>query len=44
MQAYVRSADGVDDKQQLIRDMGGWIDESIAELERLGLFESQPAG
>jgi methyltransferase-like protein len=44
MQAYVRSADGIDDKQQLIRDMSGWIDESIAELERLGLFEAQPAG
>jgi SAM-dependent methyltransferase len=44
MQAYVRSADGIDDKQQLIRDMSGWIDESVAELERLGLFESQPAG
>jgi methyltransferase-like protein len=44
MQAYVRSADGVDDKQQLIRDMSGWIDESVAELERLGLFEAQPAG
>jgi SAM-dependent methyltransferase len=44
MQAYVRSADGIDDKQQIIRDMSGWIDESVAELERLGLFETQPAG
>ena len=40
MQAFVRSADGVADKQQLIRDMPGWINESIEELERLGLFES----
>jgi SAM-dependent methyltransferase len=44
MQAYVRSADGIDDKQQIIRDMSGWIDESVAELERIGLFETQPAG
>ena len=43
-QAYVRSAANIEDKQQLIRDMSGWVDESIAELERLGLFESQPAG
>jgi hypothetical protein len=35
----VRSADDIADKQQLIRDMPTWIDESIEELERLGLFE-----
>ena len=44
MQAFVRSSDDIEDKQQLIRDMSGWVDESISELERLGLFESQLAG
>jgi methyltransferase-like protein len=44
MQAYVRSADDIADKQQLIRDMPDWVNESIQELERLGLFEAQPAG
>jgi len=39
VQAFVRSADDIADKQQLIRDMPTWIDESIEELERLGLFE-----
>lgn len=40
MQAFVRTAEGVDDKQQLIRDMNDWVDSSIGELARLGLFES----
>ena len=44
MQGFVRSADDIADKQQLIRDMPDWVNESIQELERLGLFEAQPAG
>ena len=44
MQSFVRGGDEIEDKRQLVRDMSGWVDESITELERLGLFESQPAG
>ena len=44
MQSFVRTAGDIEGKQQLIRDMSEWVDESIAELERLGLFETQPAG
>jgi methyltransferase-like protein len=39
MQAFVRSAADIEGKNELIRDMPGWIDESINELSRLGLFE-----
>lgn len=40
MQAFARSQDDFEGKQQLIRDMPSWIDESIAELARLGVFEA----
>ena len=40
LQAFVRSAGDIEGKQELIRDMPTWVDESIAELSRLGVFES----
>lgn len=40
MSAYIASSDEVEDKQELIDNLPGWIDESIADLARLGVFES----
>jgi hypothetical protein len=40
LQAFIRSAGDIEGKQELIRDMPTWVDESIAELSRLGVFES----
>ena len=39
MRLFVRSAPGVQDRKDLIRDMPGWVNASIEELSRLGLFE-----
>jgi SAM-dependent methyltransferase len=39
LKSFVRSAANIEGKNDLIRDMSGWVDESIAELSRLGLFE-----
>lgn len=39
MRSFVRSARDIRDKQELIRDMPGWVDSGIHQLSRLGLFE-----
>ena len=39
MKTFVGSASGIADKDEIIRDMAGWVDASIVELARLGLFE-----
>lgn len=40
MRSFVRAARDIQDQEDLIRDMPGWVDASIGELSRLGLFES----
>jgi SAM-dependent methyltransferase len=40
MQSFVRGQKDIENKQQLITEMDDWIEESIAELERLGVFEA----
>lgn len=39
MQTFVRSQKDIEGKQELISGMASWIDESIQELARLGIFE-----
>jgi SAM-dependent methyltransferase len=39
MKSFIRSVTDIEGRNELIRDMPGWVDESIAELSRLGLFE-----
>ena len=40
MQSFIRAQKDVPDNQDLIRDMPGWLDESIGTLARLGALES----
>jgi SAM-dependent methyltransferase len=40
MRAFVRSARDIQDKEEIIRDMPGWVEASISDLSTLGLFES----
>jgi SAM-dependent methyltransferase len=40
MRSSVRAERDIEGKEELIRDMPGWVDASIIELSRLGLFES----
>jgi SAM-dependent methyltransferase len=40
MQAFVRSQKDIEGKHELIGTMPTWIDESVAELARLGVFEA----
>jgi len=38
MQSFVRTKKDIEGKQELIREMASWIDESLVELARLGVF------
>lgn len=40
MQKFVRSQKDRQDKNEIIRNMDSWIDDSVAELARLGVFDS----
>lgn len=40
MKAFISANDSIEDKQQLIADLPSWIDESVTELARLGVFEA----
>lgn len=39
MRSFVRSTPDIQDKEELVRDMSAWVEASINELSRLGLFE-----
>ena len=39
MKAFVSSSDEIEDKQDLIDNMPDWVDTSLAQLARLGVFE-----
>lgn len=39
MGKFIRSAPGVEDRHELIRGLPGWLDESLANLARIGVFE-----
>jgi len=42
LKPFIERVDDLNEKEKrdLVRDLPGWIDESITELARLGVFES----
>ena len=40
MTKFINTADGIEGRKALIRDLPAWVDESLASLARIGVFES----
>jgi hypothetical protein len=40
MTEFINTADGIEGRKALIRDLPAWIDESLASLARIGVFEA----
>ncbi|HUF05586.1 MAG TPA: methyltransferase regulatory domain-containing protein [Aridibacter sp.] len=37
---FIESSDDIDDREELLERLDSWVDESLKELARLGIFES----
>ena len=40
MKDFIRKSDGIEDKPGMLNNLPGWLDESLIELARVGLFKS----
>jgi hypothetical protein len=40
MSEFIKSSDEIEDKEELLGSLINWIDESFAQLAKLGMFES----
>jgi hypothetical protein len=40
MQAFIEQNEDLEDKETLLKDLPEWLDESLAQLAKLGMFES----
>jgi methyltransferase-like protein/trans-aconitate methyltransferase len=40
MKDFIKSAEGIEDKNDLIRNLSSWLDDSLSNLARIGVFEA----
>lgn len=40
MREFIEQSEDVEDKETLLRDLPVWLDESLSQLAKLGMFES----
>jgi hypothetical protein len=40
MREFIERSEEIEDKETLLKDLPDWLDESLAQLAKLGMFES----
>jgi hypothetical protein len=40
MSEFIEQSEDIEDKETLLKDLPEWLDESLTQLAKLGMFES----